>query len=51
MNAVRLSLLVGCAEAEARVLVAGSAVLNDETSVAENMRALREALAGVAARA
>jgi ribulose-phosphate 3-epimerase len=33
-----------CAEAGARVLVAGSAVFNDKASVAENMRALREAL-------
>ena len=34
-----------CAEAGARVLVAGSAVFNDSASVQENMRALREALA------
>ena len=34
-----------CAEAGAGVLVAGSAVFNDQASVAENMRALREALA------
>ncbi len=34
-----------CARAGANVLVAGSVVYNNETSVAENMRALREALA------
>ena len=36
-----------CAQAGANVLVAGSAVFNDQAPVAENMRALREALAGV----
>ena len=34
-----------CAEAGARVLVAGSVVFNDRASVAENMAALRDALA------
>jgi len=34
-----------CAEAGANVLVAGSSVYNAEASVAENMRALRDALA------
>ena len=34
-----------CAEAGARVLVAGSAVFNDKASVQENMRALRQSLA------
>jgi len=36
-----------CARAGAGVLVAGSVVFNDQASVAENMRALREALAAV----
>ncbi len=35
-----------CVEAGANVLVAGSAVFNEHASVAENMRALREAIAG-----
>ncbi|MEX0786767.1 MAG: ribulose-phosphate 3-epimerase, partial [Dehalococcoidia bacterium] len=38
-----------CAEAGAHVLVAGSSVFNDQASVAENMAALREALAAVEA--
>jgi ribulose-phosphate 3-epimerase len=40
-----------CAEAGAHVLVAGSAVFNDQGSVADNMRALRDALAGVRSKA
>jgi ribulose-phosphate 3-epimerase len=40
-----------CARAGANVLVAGSSVFNKETSVAENMRALRAALARVEAEA
>lgn len=35
-----------CVEAGATVLVAGSSVFNDRASAAENMRALREAIAG-----
>ncbi len=35
-----------CVEAGANVLVAGSAVFNDQAPVGENMRALREALVG-----
>ena len=42
---VKVGNAAACAEAGARVLVAGSAVFNDQASVAENMRALREALA------
>ena len=34
-----------CAQAGAKVLVAGSSVFNDKASVAENMKALRQALA------
>jgi ribulose-phosphate 3-epimerase len=48
---VKVGNAAACAEAGACVLVAGSAVFNDEASVAENMRALREALAGTEARA
>lgn len=44
---VKVHNAAACAEAGARVLVAGSVVFNDEASVAESMRALREALAGV----
>ena len=36
-----------CAAAGANILVAGSVVFNDKTSVADNMRELREALAAV----
>ncbi len=36
-----------CAAAGANILVAGSVVFNDKTSVADNMRDLREALAAV----
>ena len=42
---VKVGNAAACAEAGARVLVAGSAVFNDQASVAENVRALREALA------
>ncbi len=42
---VKAGNVAACAEAGARVLVAGSAVFNDGASVADNMRALREALA------
>jgi ribulose-phosphate 3-epimerase len=42
---VKVGNAAACAEAGARVLVAGSAVFNDRASVAENVRALREALA------
>ncbi len=44
---VKVGNAAACAEAGARVLVAGSAVFNDEASVAENMRALRDVLAAV----
>jgi len=44
---VKADNVASCAEAGARVLVAGSAVFNQKASVADNMRALREALAGV----
>jgi ribulose-phosphate 3-epimerase len=44
---VKAGNIARCAEAGARVLVAGSAVFNDEASVADNMRALRDALATV----
>ena len=43
---VKVGNAAACAQAGATVLVAGSAVFNDEASVAENMRALRAALAG-----
>ena len=46
---VKVDNCAACAEAGATVLVAGSAVFNDTASVAENMRALRQALAGVKA--
>lgn len=48
---VKVGNAAACAEAGACVLVAGSAVFNDQASVAENMAALRQALAGVEARA
>jgi ribulose-phosphate 3-epimerase len=40
---VKVHNCAACVEAGANVLVAGSAVFNSEASVAENMRALREA--------
>ena len=43
---VKVHNCAACAQAGANVLVAGSAVYNDEASVGENMRALRGALAG-----
>ena len=43
---VKVHNCAACAQAGANVLVAGSAVYNDEASVGENMRALRRALAG-----
>ena len=43
---VKVHNCVVCVDAGADVLVAGSAVFNDQASVAENMRALREAIAG-----
>ena len=43
--------IAACAQAGARVLVAGSAVFNDQASVAESMAALRLALASVEASA
>jgi ribulose-phosphate 3-epimerase len=43
---VKVHNCVACVEAGANVLVAGSVVYNDQASVAENMRALREAIAG-----
>ncbi len=46
---VKMGNAAACAEAGARVLVAGSVVFNDEASVAENMAALRQALAGIEA--
>ena len=48
---VKVGNVAACAEAGARVLVAGSALFNDKASVAENMAALRQALAGAEARA
>ncbi len=48
---VKVGNAAACAEAGARVLVAGSALFNDEASVAESMAALRQALAGAEARA
>ena len=41
---VKIANVAGCVRAGASVLVAGSVVFNDEASVADNMRALREAL-------
>ena len=41
---VKTGNIASCAEAGARVLVVGSAVFNDVASVAENVKALREAL-------
>lgn len=43
---VKVHNCAACVEAGANVLVAGSAVYNDEASVDENMRTLRAALAG-----
>jgi ribulose-phosphate 3-epimerase len=48
---VKVGNAASCVEAGARVLVAGSAVFNDQASVAENMRALRAAIAEAADRA
>jgi ribulose-phosphate 3-epimerase len=42
---VKVHNCVACVQAGANVLVAGSVVYNDKASVAENMRALREAIA------
>jgi ribulose-phosphate 3-epimerase len=42
---VKAGNIASCAEAGARVLVVGSAVFNDEASLAANVGALREALA------
>src|SRR3990170_4846465 len=47
---VKVDNCAACAEARATVLVAGSVVFNDKASVAENMRALRQALTTVKAR-
>src|SRR3990172_1136160 len=44
---VKVNNCAACAEAGATVLVAGSAVFNEQASVADNMRALREELASV----
>src|SRR3990172_2629448 len=44
---VKVDNCAACAEAGATVLVAGSAVFNEQASVADNMRALREELASV----
>ena len=46
---VKVANAAACAEAGASVLVAGSAVFNDQASPGENLRALREALAGARA--
>ncbi len=48
---VKVGNAAACVEAGARVLVAGSAVFNDQASVADNMSALRKALAGAKIRA
>jgi ribulose-phosphate 3-epimerase len=48
---VKIGNVAACAAAGASILVAGSVVFNDRTSVAENMRALREELAAAEARA
>jgi len=42
---VKIANVAGCVRAGASVLVAGSVVFNDEAPVADNMRALREAIA------
>ena len=42
---VKIDNAAACVEAGARVLVAGSVLFNDQASVADNMRALRAALA------
>ncbi|MBI4571142.1 MAG: ribulose-phosphate 3-epimerase [Chloroflexi bacterium] len=47
---VKIHNAAACAQAGARVLVAGSVLFNGQASVAENMRALRQALAEVEAR-
>jgi ribulose-phosphate 3-epimerase len=41
---VKISNAAGCVRAGASVLVGGSSVFNDESSVAENMRALRDTI-------
>jgi len=43
---VKVGNAAACVEAGARVLVAGSVLFNDQASVAENMAALRAAIAG-----
>jgi ribulose-phosphate 3-epimerase len=48
---VKIGNAASCAAAGATILVAGSVVFNDKASVAESMRALREALAASEARA
>ncbi|MBI4571453.1 MAG: ribulose-phosphate 3-epimerase, partial [Chloroflexi bacterium] len=47
---VKVHNAAACVDAGARVLVAGSVLFNGQASVAENMRALRQALAEVEAR-
>ena len=47
---VKVDNCAACAQAGAGVLVTGSSVFNSDASVAENMRALRAALAGVEGR-
>ena len=47
---VKVHNCAACVEAGANVLVAGSAVFNSEASVPENMRSLREAIAGATVR-
>ena len=47
---VKVNNAAACAQAGARVLVAGSAVFNDTSSVAENMAALRDALSAAEAK-
>ena len=48
---VKVENAADCAQAGAGVLVAGSVLFNDRTSVAENMATLRQALAGVETKA
>jgi ribulose-phosphate 3-epimerase len=48
---VKIGNAAACAAAGASILVAGSVVFNQQASVAENMRALRQALAGAEGRA
>jgi len=43
---VKIANAAACVEAGARVLVAGSVLFNDDAPVADNMRALRAAIAG-----